>query len=130
MIKLQMIGHLGKNAIRGQVNGRSVLNFSLAHTERYKNFQGEDLQRTTWAECSLWEREALAPYLVQGAQVYVEGLPYLENYVNKKGENATSLRLRVLTVQLLGKRDAAEVPAPAAGVEVHATAEDEAELPF
>ncbi|PUZ24505.1 single-strand DNA-binding protein [Chitinophaga costaii] len=138
MIKLQMIGHLGRNAIRGQVNGKSVLNFSLAHTERFKNFQGEDMQRTTWAECSLWEREALAPYLQQGSYVYVEGIPHLDTYTNKKGETVTSLRLRVTTVQLLSKREATEANAviPDTGTEVsvetavHAGTDTVEELPF
>lgn len=105
MIKLQMIGRLGKDALHGQVNGKSVLNFSVAHSEKYKNLQGQDMERTTWVECSYWEHEALSPYLKKGMQVFIEGTPHLEQYVNKKGETATNLRMRITNLQLLGKRD-------------------------
>lgn len=128
MIKLQMIGHLGKDALKGQVNGKSVLNFNVAHSEKYRNIQGQEVERTTWVECSYWEREAVGPYLRKGVQVFIEGQPYLDQYVNKKGETATTLRMRVTNLQLLGKRDATAhlTPEPVAAEEAEAAAD----MPF
>lgn len=127
MIKLQMIGHLGRDAINGQVNGKSVLNFSVAHSEKYKNVQGQETERTTWVECSYWEREALMPYLKKGLQVFIEGTPHLEQYVNKKGEPATLLRMRITNLQLLSKRDTTtHLTEQPAAVEEPATAD----MPF
>ena len=40
MIKLQVIGNLGKDALVNNVNGKTVINFNVAHTERYKDAQG------------------------------------------------------------------------------------------
>ena len=40
MIKLQVIGNLGKDCIVKEVNGKNVINFSVAHSERYKDAQG------------------------------------------------------------------------------------------
>ena len=37
MIKLQVIGNLGKDAVVNNVNGKSVINFNVAHTERFKD---------------------------------------------------------------------------------------------
>jgi single-strand DNA-binding protein len=50
MIKLQVIGNLGKDAVVNDVNGRKVINFSVAVTERYKDAQGAQKDRTVWVE--------------------------------------------------------------------------------
>lgn len=46
MIKLQIVGNLGKDCILKEVNGKNVINFSVAHTERYKDSKGEQKERT------------------------------------------------------------------------------------
>ncbi|RPD42429.1 single-stranded DNA-binding protein [Chitinophaga barathri] len=101
MIKLSLIGHLGQDAILNTVNDKKVLNFSVAHNERFKNAAGEVQERTIWANCALWAPNAVGPYLLQGTYVYVEGTPYIEMYTDKKGQPAVSLKLRVTNVQLL-----------------------------
>lgn len=106
MIKLQVIGNLGKDSITNNVNGRSVINFSVAHTERFKNAQGQTQDRTIWVECAYWtERTAIAPYLRKGTQVYVEGQPEVRTYPKNDGTTGASLTLRVTSVQLLGSRN-------------------------
>ncbi|MBD0352663.1 MAG: single-stranded DNA-binding protein, partial [Flavisolibacter sp.] len=40
MIKMQVIGNLGKDCVVNNVNGKSVINFTVAHTEKYKDSQG------------------------------------------------------------------------------------------
>lgn len=101
MIKLQIIGHLGKNAVENQVNGKTVLNFSVAHNERYKNAQGVQQERTVWANCAMWAPNAVGPYLLQGTHVFVEGTPYIELYTDNAGAPAASLKVRVYEVKLL-----------------------------
>lgn len=103
MIKLQIVGNLGKDCIVKEVNGKNVINFSVAHTERYKDSQGNQKERTTWVECAYWtDKTAIAPYLVKGKMVYAEGSPEADPYTNKEGQPAATLRMRVQTVQLLG----------------------------
>jgi single-strand DNA-binding protein len=103
MIKLQVIGNLGKDCIVKEVNGKNVINFSVAHTERYKDAQGNQKERTTWVECAYWtDRTAVAQYLTKGRTVYAEGSPEADAYTNKEGQAAATLRMRVQTVQLLG----------------------------
>jgi single-strand DNA-binding protein len=48
MIKLLAIGNLGKDAVLNNVNGKNVINFTVAHTERYKDAQGNQKDKTTW----------------------------------------------------------------------------------
>lgn len=103
MIKLQVIGNLGKDCIVKEVNGKTVINFSVAHSERYKDAQGNQKERTTWVECAYWtDRTAVAQYLTKGKTVYAEGSPEADAYTNKEGQVAATLRMRVQNIQLLG----------------------------
>lgn len=105
MIKLQVIGNLGKDCIVNEVNGKTVINFNVAHSEKFKDGQGNLVERTTWVNCSYWtDRTAIAPYLKKGQQVYAEGTPDVETYTNKEGQQAANLRLRVFNIQLLGSK--------------------------
>lgn len=106
MIKLQAIGHLGKDCVVNNVNGKTVINFSVAHTEKFKNAQGVQNDKTIWVECSWWtERTGIAPYLKKGTQIFVDGAPELRQYTTKEGKAGSSLGLRVSFVQLLGSSE-------------------------
>ena len=106
MIKLQVIGNLGKDCVVNTVNGKNVINFSVAHTEKYKDAQGAQKERTTWVECAYWtDRTGIAPYLKKGQQVYVEGTPDVRTYQTNDGRQGASLSLRITTVQLLGGKN-------------------------
>lgn len=103
MIKLQVIGNLGKDCVTNTVNGKNVINFNVAHTEKYRDAQGNQKDKTIWVECAYWtERTGIAPYLRKGTQVYVEGTPEVRTYAKNDGTTGASLTLRVLNVQLLG----------------------------
>ncbi len=103
MIKLQVIGNLGKDCVTNTVNGKNVINFNVAHTEKFKDSQGNQKDKTIWVECAYWtDRTGIAPYLKKGTQVYAEGTPEVRTYTKNDGTPGTSLTLRVLSVQLLG----------------------------
>ncbi|MCW3086794.1 MAG: single-stranded DNA-binding protein [Sediminibacterium sp.] len=105
MIKLQVIGNLGKDALVNNVNGKNVINFTVAHTERYKDAQGNQKDKTTWVDCAYWtDRTAVAPYLKKGTQVFVEGQPDVRTYTTQDGRQGASLTLRISSVQLLGSK--------------------------
>ncbi|MGC4102647.1 single-stranded DNA-binding protein [Ferruginibacter sp.] len=103
MIKLQVIGNLGRDCVVKEVNGKNVINFSVANTERFKDAQGNLKERTTWVECAYWtDRTGIGQYLTRGKTVYAEGVPEADAYMNKDGQAAATLRMRVLSIQLLG----------------------------
>ncbi len=103
MIKLQVIGNLGKDCVVNNVNGKSVMNFTVAHSEKYKDAQGVQKDRTIWVDCAYWtDRTGVAPYLKKGTTVYVEGQPDVRTYTTQDGRNGASLTLRVSGVQLVG----------------------------
>ena len=103
MIKLQIIGNLGKDCIVKEVNGQNVINFSVVHSERYKDKQGNQKERATWVECAYWtDKTGVVPYLTKGKTIYAEGYPEAEAYMNKDNQAAATLRMRVQTIQLVG----------------------------
>jgi len=105
MIKLQVIGNLGKDCVTNTVNGKNVINFNVAHTEKFRDAQGNQKDKTIWVECAYWtDRTGIAPYLKKGTQVYAEGTPEVRTYPKNDGTTGVSLTLRVQNVQLLGSR--------------------------
>jgi single-strand DNA-binding protein len=109
MIKLMVIGNLGKDCIVNTVNGKNVINFSIAHTEKFKDSTGAQREKTTWVECAYWtDRTGISPYLKKGTQIYAEGTPEVRTYQTNDGKSGASLSLRVQTVQLLGSRNGVE----------------------
>ena len=105
MIKMQIIGNLGKDCVVNTVNGKNVINFTVAHTEKYKDNQGNQQEKTTWVDCAYWlDKTAIAQYLTKGKQVYVEGQPEVRSFQRNDGTPGASLSMRVRDIQLLGGR--------------------------
>ncbi|HUQ97250.1 MAG TPA: single-stranded DNA-binding protein [Chitinophagaceae bacterium] len=105
MIKMQVIGNLGKDCVVNAVNGKNVINFTVAHTEKYKDSSGNQQEKTTWVDCAYWtDRTAVAPYLTKGTQVYAEGSPEVRSFQRSDGTAGASLSMRVREVQLLGRK--------------------------
>ena len=103
MIKLNIIGHLGKDCTVNTVNQKSVINFSVCHTEKYKDSQGIQKERSIWIDCSWWsDKTLIAQYLKKGTLVYVDGTPDVRAYVNNQGIPYGIITLRVSAIQLLG----------------------------
>ena len=109
MIKLQVIGNLGKDCVTNLVNGKNVINFNVAHTEKFRDAQGNQKDKTIWVDCAYWtDKTAIAPYLRKGTQVYAEGTPEIKTYPKNDGTTGVSLTLRVVNVQLLGSKGSGE----------------------
>lgn len=135
MLKAEIIGHLGNDCIVNNVNGKTVVNFSVAHSEKWVTAQGEQKERTVWVSCSYWsEKTNVANYLKRGTQVYVEGIPDVKLYKDRQGDMIPQLTLRVQSIQLLGGGNQEQKPQskPAATVMDGNTTEFDAtsDLPF
>ena len=102
-LKCEVIGHLGQDAQLNENNGRKVLNFTVAHSVKFKNSEGEEKTRTTWVNCAYWNDrvEKLVSYMKKGTLVAVEGEPYTRTYVNREGITLASFDLNVKMVNLL-----------------------------
>lgn len=105
MLKMQIIGNLGKDCVVNNVNGRSVINFTVAHTEKFKDSQGNNQERTTWVDCAWWtDRTAISQYLFKGAKVWVDGTPEVRSFTRNDGTSGAVLALRVRELQLVGSK--------------------------
>lgn len=109
MIRISVIGRLGQDAQVNNVNGKNVINFSVAYSEKFKNQQGEDSEKTTWVSCAYWtEKLNVANYLKKGTLVYAEGKPEAKSYQNKSNESVPQLHCRVSMIQLLSSNNKEE----------------------
>jgi len=103
-------GNVGRDAeTRFTQGGDAIVSFTVA----VKSGFGEKAE-TTWARCNFWGKrgEAVAPYLVKGAQVGVTGELTLKAWTNKEGVKQQNIEVRVSDLTLLGKREASsEEPA-------------------
>ena len=121
-LKMEVIGYIGQDAYVNQLNGNDVLNFSVAHTEKFTSKEtGELKEKTTWVSCSYWSKFSLAnlkQYMTAGTLVAVEGTPSVRIYTNKNGEEQAALDLRVDNIILLSTKktddNVAEAPKKAA----------------
>lgn len=102
MLRVQTICRLGQDAIVNNTNGKTVINFNAAYSEKYKNHEGQEVVNTTWINCAYWtDKTGIAQYLKKGNQVYLEGKPEVRVYTNKEGMSVPQLAVRVSMVKLL-----------------------------
>jgi single-strand DNA-binding protein len=118
MRQLLLIGYLGQDAKVNQYQGKQIINFSIADSEKYKNAEGVEVTKTTWIECAIWKDAGqsivIANYLKKGTQVMVQGVPDVSTYTNRDGRVVAKLTLNVSNTQLLG--NASPKPEPNANV--------------
>lgn len=103
MLLVQAIGHIGADAIVQVADGREFVSFRIAHTQRFKNADGQVSEHTQWIDCVMNGRPAVTPYLVKGQQVYVSGAANLRVYDSAKDHcKKAGLQVRCIAVELLG----------------------------
>lgn len=132
MLKMQVLGNLGKDAVLHMHGTDSVLNFSVAHTEKYKDKNGQQCEKTTWVECSWWvdSRSTVGQYLKKGVMVYAEGRPDSRPWETKDGKKASSLIMRVTSLQLCGGGSRPENNQPAQQASAPAAQQQEGFVPL
>ena len=105
MLKMQVIGNLGKDCIVNTVSGKNVINFTVAHSEKFRDSQGVNQERTTWVDCAWWtDRTNVAPYLTKGQKVWIDGTPEVRSFTRNDGTSGAVLSLRVRELQLVGSK--------------------------
>lgn len=115
VLKIECVGHLGKDSVTNTVNGKNVINFTVAHTESFKKQDGAKVEKTTWLSCAYWiDSPLIAQYLKKGTMVYIEGMPEPAIYDKNDGTKGLDFKVRVFNVRLLAQPKNAEA-APAQG---------------
>ena len=99
MLKLQIIGLVGNDATVTDTNGKKVVNFSLAHTEKWKDGQGVEQKRTTWVSCTVWDRPNVAAHIKKGSRIFCEGAPSINLYTGSDQKTKADFRLNVFHME-------------------------------
>lgn len=97
MINLTVFeGYLGADAeVKTTSNGRTVVNYRIAHTRRYKGGDGQPREETTWMTVVDWKPQAsnLAKYLTKGRNIKVIGRLQSRDYEDKQGQKRTIVEI-------------------------------------
>lgn len=100
MLKVQLIGYVGKDAELIQSNGRNFARFSVAVDETGKN--GE--KKTRWLTCYT-SQDKVAQWLKKGKQVFVEGNHKIIINIGQDNRTYVTEAVNVTNLQLLGKKE-------------------------
>jgi single-strand DNA-binding protein len=99
MNRTSIIGNIGQDAqVRTLESGQAAISFSLAHTERWTDKQGNKQEKTEWINCTIWrasDKTSIAQYLLKGTKLLVEGRASARAWVTEQGEPRGVLELRV-----------------------------------
>ena len=106
--KVNVLGRLGQDPeFKALANGMSVVNVSLATSERYKNKDGEVVDSTEWHKLVFWAKraETAKDLLKKGDLVDIEGKLEYKEYENNEGKTVRYAQIRVDNFLKLEKRD-------------------------
>lgn len=84
MLKLDVIGHLGADVELHNENGMNFASMRVAHSQSYKDKDGNVVQSTQWVDVTLRADSKVIPYLKKGTLVYVRGDVRLRAYSSEK----------------------------------------------
>ena len=139
--KAILVGNLGKDPeLRYTPSGTAVCTFSLATTDRFKNKQGEQQERTEWHNIVVWAglAEICGKYLTKGKQVYIEGRIQNRSYDDRDGNKRYITEIVANEMQMLsragdqgggGSRPASQASEPASRSE-EPTFNPDDDIPF
>jgi len=105
--KVILVGNLGKDPeLRYTPSGAAVATFSLATSERYKDRDGQQQEKTEWHNIVAWRQlaEICGKYLHKGKQVYIEGRIQTRSYDDKDGNKRYITEIVADQMQMLGGR--------------------------
>ncbi|WP_203074279.1 single-stranded DNA-binding protein [Falsiroseomonas ponticola] len=110
--KVILVGRLGRDPeVRNFQNGGRVVNLRLATSERYKDREGNQQERTEWHSVAIFNEklgEIAEKYLRKGSEVYVEGQLETRKWQDQSGQDryTTEIVLRQFRgeIALLGGR--------------------------
>jgi single-strand DNA-binding protein len=89
--KVIILGRLGRDPeVRNFQNGGKVVNLRIATSERYKDREGNQQERTEWHSVAIFNDrlgEVAEKFLHKGAQVYLEGQLQTRKWQDQSGQD-------------------------------------------
>jgi single-strand DNA-binding protein len=105
--KAILVGNLGKDPnVRTTEAGVAVATFTIATSERYKDKDGNQQERTEWHNIVLWRglAEVAQKYLKKGDRVYIEGKITNRKYQAQDGTDRYITEIVADQMQMLTPR--------------------------
>jgi len=105
--KVILVGNLGKDPeIRYTPQGTAVANFSMATSERYKDKDGQQQEKTEWHNIVAWRQlaEICGKFLSKGSQIYCEGKIQTRSYDDRDGNKRYITEIVMDQMQMLGSK--------------------------
>jgi len=106
MNRVFLAGNLTRDPELKQTNnGMAVADLGVAVNERYKNRNGEQVERVCFTDVVVWGRQAetCTQYLTKGAPVLVEGRLQLDRWENADGQPRSKMLVCANRVQFIGR---------------------------
>lgn len=103
--KVLLLGNVGKDPeVRYTASGRAVATFSLATSQRWKDQEGNDQEKTEWHRIVAWGRlgEICGEFLSKGKQVYIEGRIQSREWEDQDGNKRVTVEIVANDMILLG----------------------------
>ncbi len=99
----QILGNLGQEPELKNVNGKNVVNFTLATNEKVNG-----VERTHWWNIAAWERlaDVVAQYCHKGSKILVHGRLSTRKYVDRDNVERTVVELTATAIELVDTRQA------------------------
>ncbi len=111
MLKVEIIGNIGNDAVVKDFNGKKYIAFNVAHSEKYKDAQGNAVEKTIWVSVLKPGESNVVQYLKKGTGVYVCGDLSVKAYTDSQHQTQVGVNCLAREVQLLpGKRDQNQQP--------------------
>lgn len=101
--KVVLIGNVGQEVVVKEVGGAKVANFSIACGEKYKDKDGNVVEKTEWVNIVAWQKlaEVIEKYVKKGDQIYIEGRLQTRKY-EKDGQTHYATDVRAVDMVMLG----------------------------
>ena len=132
MVQIQIIGNIGADARITEVNANKIINFSVASNEKYKDQEGQTIEKTNWFNCGIFRKDGnlkIADYLTKGTKVFIQGKPTVKLWKDNNGITQASISVMVDRVELLSSTDKPAENQQKAQNQAANTADQYAELP-
>ena len=104
--KVILVGNLGKDPeLRYTPAGVAVCTFSMATTERYKDKEGTQQEKTEWHNIVVWRglAEVCGKWLTKGQMVYIEGKIQTRSYDDRDGNKKYMTEIVAENMQMLSR---------------------------
>jgi single-strand DNA-binding protein len=103
--KVLLLGNLGRDPeVRYTSSGKAVASFTLATSQRWKDQDGNEQERTEWHRVVAWGRlgEICGEFLSKGRQIFVEGRIQSREWEDQDGNRRTTVEVIANDMIMLG----------------------------